>query len=102
MDSQIIYIIMQGVVGGFLGLLSYLLWGLHKRIESDIKERKQEIKEIREEMRKKTDDLQKELNRVKETLPAGYVSKDEYVRTTAGMNNKLDKIMEMLYRGGNQ
>lgn len=75
---------------GFQGFIAILLF----IIRSLLKESNNHIKESLEERRQETNELRRELHEMKALLPQSYVLRDDYIRTMADFNRKLDRLLE--------
>ncbi|MDR2005901.1 MAG: hypothetical protein LBP78_01470 [Acidaminococcales bacterium] len=66
-----------------MGVIGYFLKKLHERIDRDMAEQKSELAALRGE-----------ITSLKTSLPLNYVLREDYIRNTANLDHKLDRLLE--------
>lgn len=87
MVEQAVFWVVQSFIGGLLLVIAYFLKRYEKSIDEALKQHKQE-----------TDTLRQEIYRMQSALPQSYVFREDYIRTMADFNRKLDRLLE--HNGG--
>lgn len=82
-----------------IGLVSYFLKTTRDQFTESIKHREKGEAELRKDFIEVKESLQKEINALKTSLPLNYVLREDYIRNTASMDNKLDRILERMQGG---
>lgn len=83
MVEQIVFWVVQSFIGGLLLVVAYFLKRYEKQIDRSLEQHKQE-----------TDELRRELHSIQAMLPQSYVFREDYIRTMADFNRKLDRLLE--------
>lgn len=83
-----------------IGVVSYFLKTTRDQFTESIKQREKGEAELRKDFIEVKESLQREINALKSGLPLNYVLREDYIRNTASMDNKLDRILERM-QGGN-
>lgn len=73
----------QLFVAGLLAVIARFFSRYEKQIDKAIDQHKKE-----------TDQLRSELHEMKAAMPQTYVFRDDYIRTMADFNRKLDRLLE--------
>lgn len=83
-------------IGAITYFLKKTLAGLEKRIEAT----ESKVDVVENKLEGKIGELEKELDDLKSDLPFIYVTREDFIRVTNNVDNKLDKIYEcMMDRG---
>ena len=90
--NETLYTIWQFVTPFLLGAVAYFLRDMHNQFRKDITDRKDESTKIRTDICL----MQKEINDLKTSLPLNYVLREDYIRASASMENKIDRILEII------
>lgn len=81
--------VLQGITTIAVGLIAYLLRDLKKTFEDKVQKNSTDIEAVK-----------KDLNDLKADLPFVYVMREDFIRAMANVEVKLDKIYELLTKGG--
>lgn len=81
--APIILIIVLPVVGVLMGMVGFLLKDIRSSLKESEKDQKQEL-----------ETLKRELGNFKTQVAHQYVHKDDYIRTTASFDKKMDDVFE--------
>jgi hypothetical protein len=81
--DQVLYKIWEFLTPILLGVVAYLLRSLQARFEADMSSHKAEMS-----------NMQREISELKSSLPLNYVLREDYIRTSASMENKLDRLLD--------
>ncbi len=90
MDQNIFTMIIEGILGGGLAIISYFL----KRTISELDSYKEDISELKENYvdRNELQECQKDIARVK----ADYITREDFFREQDNTRRQLDRIMSVL------
>lgn len=84
-----------------LGVCAYFLKNLHQGVQDKFDDLKDAQEKTSVDFHAKINDLKEEIHNIKNSLPLHYVLREDYIRFTAGINNKLDKVLECTQTGNN-
>lgn len=104
MESQFIWnallTIGMAIISGFIGLGAKYLNQIQKSIEERLTAQDSKIQEIRNDYKQdlcavasKADATQEYLNKFKVAVQRDFVSREEYIRTTQGLDAKMDRLL---------
>ncbi len=102
MESWIVWAV-QGVIGLALGLIIYFLKRLINQLEAETARIE---KAFREGLQRVENNAKEDVGRVEkrvdtleakfERLPLDYATKEEFIRVSTGLDNKMDKILDKI------
>ncbi|MDL2258875.1 hypothetical protein LJC42_06980 [Eubacteriales bacterium OttesenSCG-928-K08] len=113
MDSSWITWIIQGAIGLGIGAFAFFAKRTLNGIEGRLDKQEKRVKELEDvhfslssietrmdKHEKRVDKLEADHNDLKNRLPLEYTRQEEFLRSIARIDNKLDKIHDTLLRQG--
>lgn len=84
------------------GALTFFIKRSLDKIEKSIETNEKKIIETNKENEEKFEKITETINKLKEDLPKEYVLRDDFIRATSNIDQKLDKIYDIISkpRGG--
>lgn len=79
-----------------IGAIGYFLKENSKKIDERIDQNELKIEKMDEKIDGKVNALEEKLSNLKEELPEKYVLRDDFIRATSNIDQKLDKIYDMI------
>lgn len=79
-----------------IGAIGYFLKQNSKKIDERIDQNELKIEKMDEKIDGKVNALEEKLSNLKEELPEKYVLRDDFIRATSNIDQKLDKIYDMI------
>lgn len=79
-----------------IGAIGYFLKENSKKIDERIDQNELKIEKMDEKIDGKVNALEEKLSSLKEELPEKYVLRDDFIRATSNIDQKLDKIYDMI------
>jgi len=96
-DSWVTWII-QIAIGLVIGVLGFFMKRTLTQIERQFEQQKSETDKKISDQQNRTEKLEEKLNTFIGNMPFQYTLRDDFIRAFAGLENKLDKILDQLSR----